>query len=208
MAAPPKGGRGKQHHPKGGGGEITTTNLGWCSFFSPFSMVLPFFPSSGWCCSGFSSFGSWCFHPARFGLVLLFRDPAGRQLDQKKEEVKLLHPKKRQEKAAPLKGRRRDHHSTELNTTQLQPIKLISILPNFFGKKAETAPPPKGEQGKSTPTPRRTGMGAPPKRSGELLPPLLLSGGASSLSLRFPSGGASFLYLLLFGAAVPLFRMK
>ena len=58
--------------------------------------------------------------PARLGLVLFFREPAkpkrGRRRphDQKKEEAKPLHPKRRHRKAVPLNGRR-DHHSTELN---------------------------------------------------------------------------------------------
>ena len=100
--------------------------VGWCPFFPcpsgwcclashPLGGAAFHLSSVGWCCLA-SSFGRWSLScpsaPSRPG-VFFFWEPAPpkgegrRQHDQKK-----LHPQGRGGKAAPLEGRRRDHHST------------------------------------------------------------------------------------------------
>ena len=66
----------------------------------------------------------------------------GRQHDQKEEEAKEPHPQGRGGKAAPLKGIRRDHHSTELNLTSVNLACLIFL----GGEKKGTAPPNKKKE--------------------------------------------------------------
>ena len=101
MAAPPRGLR-KAATPEGERGESTTAHFGWCCLFPLLLVVLPFFPSFGWC--WFSTLFCWvvlhgcvcCFSPfhlggaafllllwvvllsppARFGLVLFFWEAA------------------------------------------------------------------------------------------------------------------------------------
>ena len=86
----------------------------------------------------------------------------GRQHDQKKKD-KHSHPQARRGKAAPLKGRRWDHHSTELNLTSVnlnnlnfsswKILKLNEFWFKFtfslcFIQTKGTAAPPKGGWGK------------------------------------------------------------
>ena len=78
--------------------------------------VLPFFPSFRWGCF------PRCALQVGFFLFSGNQAPEGGRERPKKEEAKQHHPQGRG-KAAPLKWRRRDHHSTGL---KLQLTKLIS----------------------------------------------------------------------------------
>ena len=63
----------------------------------------------GWCCVG-SFFGT--FFVLGTGTT---QRKGGRQHDDQKEEAMQLHTQRRRGKTAPPNGKRRDHHSTELN---------------------------------------------------------------------------------------------
>ena len=104
-----------------GRGALPLSSVGWCCLPSLLRLVV---------LSSLRSLG-WCF-------FLIFREPAPprggrrRQHDQK-EEAKQPHPQGKGGKAAPLKGRRRDHHSTELNLTSfdLTDLNFLNVS-NFF----------------------------------------------------------------------------
>ena len=136
----------------------------------------------GWCCFPSSlllggaawpppSLGQDTFTPARSGLVLHFLEPVppkrggGRQHDQKEEEAKPPHPKASRGKPPPLKGRRRDHHSTELKSTSVDLTNLFvfSKCIDFFLKEKKRHHPT-GKRRKIAPTLRRRRMGASAKR--------------------------------------------
>ena len=126
-----------------------------------FLRVLPFFPSSWLGCSS----------------LLLGAIFPRNQRDPEEEEgstTKRRRPsrsirKGRQRKATPLKGRRRDHHSTELNLTSVEPTNLNSALTFviFFWESGATQ---QGRGGKAS-TQRERRKAPPPKRRGELLLP-------------------------------------
>ena len=106
-------------------GVVLGWDVGWCSFLPRFA---PLF-----CCCLPSPLRSGAFLPGLFGPVLFFsgnppKGGRGRQLDQKKEETKQPQPQGREGKAAPLKWRRRDHHSTELNFTSVNLTNLNLLL--------------------------------------------------------------------------------
>ena len=130
-----------------GGAAWPSPSSGGVVFSLSLWVVLPFFPSFAWNC--FSLFFCWV---VLLGLLLLWvvvlsslrplgcfffnifwelappKGGGGRQHDLKKEEAKQPHPQGRKGKAAPLKGRRRDHHSTELNLTSVN----LTNLNSFF----------------------------------------------------------------------------
>ena len=134
------------------------------------------FSSVGWCCLHSPPPGSVAFpsSPCALwtGVFFVLREPAplkgggGRQHDQKKEDSKQDHPQGRGGKAAPLKGRRRDHHTTEHNfasvfltclncSFDVSHFSLGTAPPNReeenqHHKKGDRgkAPPPKGGEGR------------------------------------------------------------
>ena len=116
-----------------------------CCVFSPFLPLPPSFGGAAilplplglssvwWCCLAFSSLGRGAVPLARFGLVLFFQGTSTTHKSRRKAARpkdgggQAAPPRRRQTKDAPLKGRRRDHHSTELNLTSFN---LTSL--NFF----------------------------------------------------------------------------
>ena len=197
MAAPPKGGWGK--HPKRGGRETTTTNFGWCCFCPSLTGRCCLFPHP----LGGAAFLHLFWWVVLLGLLLLWvmvlsplRALGWCCLSRNQHHPKEWKEGRTTKRRVPLKGRRRDHHSTGLSSTSVNATNLNSFFKCYFFNEQHH---PKGDREKITPTPRRRRKGAVPKRRGELLPPLLLlGGGAFSLSLRSPRsfGGVASLPLL------------